>query len=140
MFVTLTFSISKIQRNSRQYFSSILINHLSAIQCLSQLLLFSLSIPQKDVVKLNKQLLTKYIINGSIFFLYVLGLDFVIELFQINESSTVVTLLGIKIITHMTSSELTTAIGLTPKVLISYLTILSIWLIITNVRFKKHRL
>ncbi|OXS45053.1 hypothetical protein AYP72_07130 [Ligilactobacillus agilis] len=89
---------------------------------------------------MNKRLLTKYIINGSIFFLYVLGLDFVIKLFQINESSTVVTLLGIKIITHMTSSELPTAIGLTPKVFISYLTILSIWLIITNVRFKKNRL
>ncbi|GAA2966330.1 hypothetical protein [Ligilactobacillus murinus] len=90
---------------------------------------------------MNKQLLTKCIINGSIFFLFVLALDFVIELFQINESGTVITLLGVKIITHMTSSELTTAIGLTPKVLVSYLTILSIWfgttLIITNARSKK---
>ena len=59
---------------------------------------------------MNKEILKKSFVNGSFLFIALLIVDFIIELFQINESGTVVTFLGIKIITHMTSKELTTSI------------------------------
>ena len=69
---------------------------------------------------MNKEILKNSFVNGSFLFIALLIVDFITELFQINESGTVVTFLGIKIITHMTSKELTTSIGITIGILFWY--------------------
>lgn len=76
---------------------------------------------------MNRQVLKKSFVNSSIFFIFLVVIDFIIELFQINESSTVVTLFGIKIITHMTSKELTTSLGVTSKLFFWYVIMILIW-------------
>ena len=74
---------------------------------------------------MNKEILKKSFVNGSFLFIALLIVDFIIELFQINESGTVVTLLGIKILTHKTRKELSSRIGL-------YIGIL-FWLAVINI-------
>ncbi|MCR1901388.1 hypothetical protein [Ligilactobacillus apodemi] len=79
---------------------------------------------------MNKHFWYKTFTTGSVIFLFLLAIDFSIELFQINESGTVVTLFGVKIVTIMTKQELSNSLTLTYTTLISYLLTLLVWSVI----------
>ncbi|TWT12109.1 hypothetical protein [Streptococcus sp. sy004] len=69
---------------------------------------------------MNKQLL-HLIKRGSIFYLFLVVIDLLIELFQITKSGTIITLFGVKIISKITPNELNTTFLLHDRLLISYL-------------------
>ena len=58
---------------------------------------------------MNKKLLN-YFKWGNITYLFLVAIDLLVELFQINESGTVLTLFGVKIISRITPSELNTTL------------------------------
>ncbi|WP_202982893.1 hypothetical protein [Oenococcus sicerae] len=67
-------------------------------------------------------------------------IDYLIELFQINHTSTITTLSGLKIVTQITPRELNTEFTLTFQSLCLYLTFVVIWFVIYSViKFMKKR-
>ncbi len=63
----------------------------------------------------------KKISFATVIYFIVFLIDYVFELFQINESGTYLTILGLKIVTKMTPEELYTTFSLTWWVLITYI-------------------
>ncbi|MHA8042358.1 hypothetical protein ACWYYG_00070 (plasmid) [Staphylococcus xylosus] len=52
--------------------------------------------------------------------------DYLYELFQIDKSGTIVTLMGLRIESHITKDEINTYFSLTPQMIVSFLIILII--------------
>lgn len=77
---------------------------------------------------MNKKLLNCFK-WGNIAYLFLVSIDLLVELFQINESGTVVTLFGIKIISRITPSELNTTFLLQNRLIISYVVTMVIFLL-----------
>ena len=65
--------------------------------------------------------LTKLIGVGTVIWAVIFLIDYIYELFQINETSVVTTMTGLKISTVMTKEELNTHFSLTLQALIMYL-------------------
>lgn len=74
---------------------------------------------------------TKYFGIGSIVFIILFLLDYIIELFQIYETSVKTTLLGLKITTKMTETSLNTNFSLTWRALITYMVFIVLWIIVS---------
>ncbi|AZZ61239.1 hypothetical protein DSM07_08050 [Oenococcus sp. UCMA 16435] len=70
----------------------------------------------------------KYTSIGSTVWFAIFVLDYVIELFQINSSSKIVTFMGLKITTVMTKQKIDTVLSMTWKALIIYLIFIIIWI------------
>ncbi len=70
----------------------------------------------------------KYTSIGSTVWLVFFVFDYVIELFQINSSSKIVTFMGLKITTVMTKQKIDTVLSMTWKALIIYLIFIIIWI------------
>ncbi|MED1900001.1 MULTISPECIES: hypothetical protein [Bacillus] len=75
--------------------------------------------------------ITKYIGIGSMIWAIVFFIDYIYELFQINESGSVTTLTGLRITTEMTKEELNTQFALTWQALLMYIIFLIIWVVIS---------
>lgn len=58
---------------------------------------------------------------ATVIYIVIFLIDYVYELFQINESGTHITILGLKIVTKITPEELYTTFSLTWQVLITYI-------------------
>lgn len=84
--------------------------------------------------------LRKNLSIGTIIWLIIFLLNYVYNLFQINESGIVTTLTGLRITTVMTESELDTTFTLTLQAVIMYLIFISLWLIACYVLSKRQRL
>lgn len=67
---------------------------------------------------------------GSMLYLFLVVIDLMIELFQIDESGTVITLFGIKIISRITLHELNTTFLLDNRLLLSYAVTISLCLLV----------
>lgn len=67
--------------------------------------------------------------NGSITYLFLVAIDLMVELFQINTSGTVVTLFGVKIISEFTPHALTTTFLIHPRMIVSYMVTIAIFLL-----------
>ncbi|HCN57735.1 MULTISPECIES: hypothetical protein [unclassified Exiguobacterium] len=65
--------------------------------------------------------LTKLIGVGTVIWAVIFLIDYIYELFQINETSVVTTMTGLKISTVMTKEELNTHFSLTLQALLMYL-------------------
>ncbi|HEC2149960.1 TPA: hypothetical protein R1940_001838 [Staphylococcus delphini] len=70
-------------------------------------------------MKIAKLLTTSFIIWLILFLI-----DYLYELFQISESGERVTLMGLKIESHITKDEINTYFSLTPKLLLSFIIVL----------------
>ena len=77
---------------------------------------------------MNKKLLN-YFKWGNITYLFLVAIDLLVELFQINESGTVLTLFGVKIISRITPSELNTTFLLQHRLIISYMVTMAVFLL-----------
>ncbi|MDN6900192.1 hypothetical protein EVC35_04125 [Oenococcus sicerae] len=55
-------------------------------------------------------------------------IDYLVELFQINQTGTITTLTGLNITTHITPHELNTVFSLTLQSLFLYIVFVAIWL------------
>lgn len=77
-----------------------------------------------------KKKLLNYFKWGNIVYLFLVIANLLIELFQIYESSTIVTLFGIKIITKITPNELNTTFLLDNRLLLSYSVTILLFLLI----------
>lgn len=77
---------------------------------------------------MNKKLLN-YFKWGNITYLFLVAIDLLVELFQINESGTVLTLFGVKIISRITLSELNTTFLLHHRLIISYMVTMAVFLL-----------
>ncbi|MGX8833284.1 hypothetical protein ACWG0P_03645 [Amedibacillus sp. YH-ame6] len=82
----------------------------------------------------------KLLSYGTIVWLIVFLIDYVVHLFQIDRSGVVTTLTGLKITTTMTSTELFTKFSLTLQTVIVYVCFIVIWMILCSVlqAKKKH--
>ncbi len=65
--------------------------------------------------------ITKLISVGTVLWAIIFLVDYIYELFQINETSVVTTMTGLKITTVMTKEELNTHFALTLQALVLYL-------------------
>ncbi|WP_026830231.1 hypothetical protein [Exiguobacterium antarcticum] len=65
--------------------------------------------------------ITKLIGVGTVIWAVIFLIDYIYELFQINETSVVTTMTGLKISTVMTKEELNTHFSLTLQALLMYL-------------------
>jgi len=65
--------------------------------------------------------ITKLIGVGTVLWAIIFLVDYIYELFQINETSVVTTMTGLKITTVMTKEELNTHFALTLQALVLYL-------------------
>ncbi|WP_290773721.1 MULTISPECIES: hypothetical protein [unclassified Exiguobacterium] len=65
--------------------------------------------------------ITKLIGVGTVLWTIIFLVDYIYELFQINETSVVTTMTGLKITTVMTKEELNTHFALTLQALVLYL-------------------
>lgn len=70
----------------------------------------------------------KQIIWASGIWLVLFLLDYLIELFQITKTSTVITFTGLKMNTTLTSSEIYTLFSPTLRILWTYLIFVCLWL------------
>ena len=77
---------------------------------------------------MNKKLLN-YFKWGNITYLFLVAIALLVELFQINESGTVLTLFGVKIISRITPSELNTTFLLHHRLIISYMVTMAVFLL-----------
>lgn len=75
---------------------------------------------------------------GTGIYLAIFLLDYIIELFQITQSGSKITLLGLKIETLMTKQSLNTNFSLTYRSVLSYILFISVWMILTYV-LKKYK-
>lgn len=67
---------------------------------------------------------------GTITWLVIFVINYIYELFKINESGTIVTLTGLKITTLMTEKELYTEFSLTKQALVMYIGFIICWVIV----------
>lgn len=67
---------------------------------------------------------------GNIVYIFLLVFNLLYELFQIQESGTVVTLFGIRIISDITPEQMWTTFQLDYRLLFSYLVVISLFLMI----------
>ncbi|MEG0408584.1 MAG: hypothetical protein RR623_06885 [Bacilli bacterium] len=88
--------------------------------------------------------LVKYIGSGSAAWVFIFLFDYIYSIFQINETSVITTITGLRISTIMTSSELNTTFTLTLNALLFYLIFIAIWvtiaLLLNRRNEKKHEI
>lgn len=72
----------------------------------------------------------KYIGYGTITWMVIFVINYIYELFKINESGTIITLTGLKITTLMTEKELYTEFSLTKQSLVMYISFIICWFIV----------
>lgn len=82
-------------------------------------------------MKLAKIFTTSFVVWSALFLI-----DFLYELFQINGTENIVTLMGLKIDNQMSAQTITTTFGLTPRMLLSFAIVLIIVLLISIITFK----
>lgn len=81
--------------------------------------------------------LTKSIGIGTLLWLLIFTIDTIYELFQINETSEVITLTGLRITTDITQAALHTQFALTWQTLMMYLAFLFIFVLFMYVMNRK---
>lgn len=81
--------------------------------------------------------LFKKISIATVIYVVVFLIDYVIELFRITESGTYVTVLGLRIVTEMTSEELFTTFSLTWQVLITYIIFTIFFIVVSSLVGKR---
>lgn len=70
---------------------------------------------------------------GTMVYMFIFLANYMYELFRIHSSGTVETILGLKIVTEMTGSEINTVFSLTLKAVLMYVGFILIWLLICRV-------
>lgn len=81
----------------------------------------------------------KYLSIGTAVYLCMFLANYIYELFQIHSSGTVETILGLKIVTTMTDSEINTVFSLTPKVVVTYVGFLLLWMLVSNMLINREK-
>lgn len=75
----------------------------------------------------------KYLSVGTAVYLFIFLADYIYELFQIHSSGTVETILGLKIVTQITETELNSLFSITPKAFVIYLVFVLMWVVLSNI-------